>query len=371
MPFNHSYMITNRANPMSDWSYEQYPLPPSQLNFFLGAGQYNPNISQFTQSGPTAQPPTQFLTALTAEARAAGQITVVIHGLDNFFDNATQLTMHLGAQLTAQQYSGLVIGFSWPSYGLADSTHYYGSLPYSFPPTATNGTIRDNINGSVQSFFTLVSMLRQIKQSTGVRINFVCHSEGNYMMMLGMRWVSLNQQDPPYISLDEILLVAADINNAALQLPNQEWAGQAHAIADLSSRVTIYSSQQDDVLPFAEGWTDYHNPQYPKRLGLHGPASFVPGPGDLDPKAIGLDCTSVVQPLNPNIPPGVTTHGAYFYIPQVIADMRDTLNGVAANGVKDRVSADAPDGRGFVMTLQAGAEPLRPTGRVLAAPGRG
>ncbi len=57
-----------------------------------------------------------------------------------------------GQNMALQSYRGLLIGFNWPSYGSADNIIYNGNLPYSFPPTAESGTIRDNIHGITTSF---------------------------------------------------------------------------------------------------------------------------------------------------------------------------------------------------------------------------
>jgi hypothetical protein len=63
------------------------------------------------------------------------------------------------------------------------------------------------------------------------------------MMMLAMAAAA-----PPAF-LNQVLLAAADINNGALQLPLLENTGQGLPISNLSNRVTIYYSKNDDVLP--------------------------------------------------------------------------------------------------------------------------
>src|SRR5215467_7759265 len=92
------------------------------------------------------------------------------------------------------------------------ATQLRAPLPYSFPPSTTSGTIRGNINGSVQAFGRILEMLDQLRLKLGVAVNVICHSEGNYMMMLGMHAQPVVQQ----AILNQVLLVAADINNGAL-----------------------------------------------------------------------------------------------------------------------------------------------------------
>jgi esterase/lipase superfamily enzyme len=266
-PFNNSYIITARGLPSSTYYVNIAPLPNDELWFYIAPGQYNPDASNYSPVIPASQtPPQPFLDALTADLKVAiangcPQLTVIIHGLGTLLtDVVTEMTT-LGSGL--QQYAnyfGLVISFDWPSYGELDSMIYYASSPYSFPPTNRFGTVRDNINGTVGAFGNLMTMLRQIRNSLEAQINVICHSEGNYMMMLAMA-AEASGQEPCF---SQVLLAAADINNGALQLPGSlADTGQGLSIATLSNRVPIYYSKNDDVLPYSQSLLkDYHNPSY-------------------------------------------------------------------------------------------------------------
>ena len=54
---------------------------------------------------------------------------------------------------------------------------------------------------------------------------------------------------------------------------------------------------------------------------------------------------------NNKVPPSITVHSGYFYIPQVLQDMSKTLNGVPPANIPYRVSANQPDGRAYVMNV--------------------
>ena len=86
------------------------------------------------------------------------------------------------------------------------------------------------------------------------------------MLMLG---IAVSGQQPV---LNQVLLVAADINNGALQqVGAPPDTGQGLPVSNLSNRVTIYYSKHDDVLPYSQiFFRAYHNPSYPDRLGLGG-----------------------------------------------------------------------------------------------------
>ena len=168
-PFNNSYIITARGLPSSTYYLNVAPLPNNELWFYTAPGQYEPDASKYGPVGPASEaPPQAFLDFLTADLKVAAanncpQLTVILHGLGNLFTDAVTEMTTLGSGL--QQYAdyyGLVISFDWPSYGELDSSIYYSSTPYSFPPTNMSGTVRDNINGTVGAFGNLIAMLRKI-----------------------------------------------------------------------------------------------------------------------------------------------------------------------------------------------------------------
>src|SRR6185369_14921620 len=310
--FSNSYMITNRAYPAQEKGSYIYPAPAGTMFYFLAPGANNSNSIDYKQvnNTPTGPMPSSYQSGLEADIKLAvqngGPVTVYIHGLAYYVSDACRALGTYGHNLAAQGYKGLLIGFSWPSYGDTDSYFYYGSLPYSFPPAAVSGTIRDNIHGSTMSLLNLLSMLVPLCKKNGAKLNLLCHSEGNYMLTLAMYALSGNS-DPSLSALveagrfaDQVLLVAADINNGALDPPKgtPPVSGQGSWIAQYSKEVTVYWSSADSMLGVSDGWTSYHNPSFPKRLGLHGPDSFAIG--GLLPNAVALDCSLVANGSNPH-----------------------------------------------------------------------
>jgi Alpha/beta hydrolase of unknown function (DUF900) len=372
--FTNSYLLSNRAFPREQSRNCIYPSAPGTLFFFMAPGQYNSNANAY-RANPNAATlviPPAFAAALekdlkVASANGCPQLTLYVHGLGNYFTDTCNELGTYGTNLLKQGYKGLVIGFDWPSYGVGDSYFHYGSLPYSFPPTNTSGTIRDNINGSIDSFVRLLSYLAYLCKKNNAKLNFICHSEGNYMLMLGMYQLAF-----PTPFINQSLLLAADINTGALQVKSYSppWSGQLSTLGPYATGTTVYWSSQDDVLPSSDGWTTYHNPSFSKRLGLHGPASFNVNSdkGDqLMSNTYSLDCSLVVNRtvMNKNgVPPSVTVHSGYFYIPQVLQDMAQTLTDVAPSRVVNRKSAGAPDGRAYIMELDSNllTGPITPSG---------
>jgi hypothetical protein len=189
-------------------------------------------------------------------------------------------------------------------------------------------------------------------------VTLICHSEGNYMLMQGMSYL---RDNPPsdWQNINNVLMLAADINDAALQVPDEqnENVGTGAAIAQLSDQVTIYYSITDPELALSTvTYIDYHNPDYPGRLGMEGPFSVEEGA--LEANTYGVDCNWVVNPANilwlkaeEIIPWYVLEHSSYIYIPQILADMTQTMDGTAPCDVANRESLDEPDGQSYEMEV--------------------
>jgi esterase/lipase superfamily enzyme len=355
--FKNSYVITNRLHP---WNtvFDIEPLPGGTMWFFTAPNPYDPEPTDYqaVAPSPSTTAPASFLTALTADLQAQGsapQLTILIHGISTLLSDAIGGLSQMGNGLQQYaSYGGLVIVFDWPSYDEIESGIDYSVLPYSFPPAATSGNIRGNVNGSAAAFRNLLAMIASLQGSLpGLHVNVVCHSEGNYMLMLGMHDLA---QAGGSAGLSQVLMLAADINTGALQLePADAMTGQGLAISRDASRVTVYYNANDTVLAGSElAYEIFHNPEYSGRLGLEGPASYLSGA--LAGNVIGLDCSAVLnrQALRGILPPNILIHSAYFYVPQVLADMAATLNGTAAGQVPNRVDAGAEDGQHYQMQLQ-------------------
>jgi len=235
-------------------------------------------------------------------------------------------------------------------------TYTTAVFPTVFPPAQAQqyGSIRDNIHGSTRSLLHLLNQLAPLCRKHGAQLNLLCHSEGNYMLMLAM--YALSRSSDPALSelaaagrfMDQVIMVAADINNGALEAPqgSPPLEGQGSCIAQYSKTVTVYWSSADDRLSYSDEWKEWHNPSFPLRLGLHGPHSDAGGA--IVPNACGLDCSLVAKQNNPYRPPPITVHESYFYIPQILLDMKQTLSDVSPANVVNRISAG---NQSFRMTL--------------------
>jgi hypothetical protein len=377
-------MITNRAYTTGFFGgFQNTPIDNSGVMFFTMAGQpYDQNASDYTIQNakdnngnyiPSVSMPASFSTALIQDLKQAvvganPQLTIYIHGLGNNWSDAVGEMGDFGSQLqTTAGYAGLVIGFSWPSYNAIESPLLYAT---QWPSTGTAQTIRDNIVNSINAFTNLLVMVRTLtKALPGLNLNIICHSEGNYMLMQGM-----SAQAGQNKLINHVIMLAADIGNAALQLaPANNGNVNGMAIAALANDVSVYSSIYDEDLLYSNvGYLNFHNPKFPLRLGQAGIYSYL-GEGlalPLPANVIGIDCSDVVNDLNiinlaqhgviqltqmPAATKGTYEpyiHGSYRYIPQVLQDMTAVMTGQKP---VDRTAVPNTNGQGFQMNVAASA----------------
>lgn len=360
-----SYMVTNRAEPTSDLG--QAPMTGAEradLWWYLSHNANDDDYRHFAKqsAAPAATPPAAFEEAISQQLQAQSKpsLTVFIHGLDCFWANAVKYTGLLGQHLAQAGYEGLVIGLSWPSNGVDDVFHYSDGYPPTVP--ASSWTVRGNILQSVDSFSSLMSWIAGLvadfqQQGRSLAVNIVSHSEGNFMLMEGAARLGAG-------AVNQVVMLAADINDGAFETPPAGLVGQAAAIANSAQRVTIYSSTNDPVLqdsihyytkclPWPPvGTGAFHNPSYPQRLGLSGPNY----PASQQANAIGVDCSAVVNDQTVLrlpagvVPPNTSLHVVYFYIPQVLQDIAQTLLGQPAGEIAQRY-ANAPAGSYTMLAL--------------------
>jgi esterase/lipase superfamily enzyme len=320
VPFASSYMVTNRATPFAETRSNIVPAPPGQLSFFTAAGAYQANQVKLRYRTTSAQ---SFIASLRndlgLQAAARKSLAIYIHGLAYLFDSAVTSTAAFGCALAQPQqgfssgYTGLVMGFSWPSYGPVESALFYASNP----PNPPSGTIRDNILGSRESFVSLMQMLADGLQDVPVDISILTHSEGNYMLMVGM--AALAAANPSF-KVQHCLMMAPDISAVSLQT-----AQQGQAIADICQDIAVYYSGTDpDMTVSNYEFVQFHVKDFPTRLGQIGPY-YYSNPTPLNAKVTGLDSSKVTV----DVPGGIeAVHSSYRSLPPVLLDLTQTMLGI-------------------------------------------
>ena len=318
--FKNSYLVTNRADPttiFTDSKTYVVPLPSGELSYYTSGAPYDQDADDYAsvpfESG--------FLTPLqadlqnTAGSNGPADLAIYVHGLAVTFDDAISSTAAFGSALSSPGgYNGLLIGFDWPSYG-----EFVGPLPSYYatsrPPQNTSGTIRDNINGSTQAFVNLMQALLAIRiNNQPLNLNIITHSEGNFMLLLGMMAL---QKANVSSGVNNALMLAADISAAMLQ--QGQWG---NAITTICNQTTVYYSGCDlDVCYSDYEFFAFHDQAYPTRLGLIGPYAYPPATA-IPKTVVGIDCAQVTVDLGSQI----DVHSSYRSLPQVLVDMSTTMN---------------------------------------------
>jgi esterase/lipase superfamily enzyme len=323
--FNNSYFITNRNDPTTIWVDSASVVVPGPLSYYLSNTPYDQTSDDYSPIDWSS-----FLSDLetdlasTVDANGNANLCVYIHGLGNPFDTAITETAAFGSALASPGgFSGLLIGFDWPSYGTAVSAlaSYYASTQINWPVVNTSGTIRDNINGSIDSFVTVIQDLLAIQiNNKPINLSIITHSEGNYMLLMGMLGL---KQAGVASGINNAIMLAADISAAVFH------SGQfGNAITEICNEVTVYYSGADADVNYSDyDFFAYHNQVYPSRLGLIGPFAY-PSATAIPGSVIGIDCSQVTIDL------GLITnvHSSYRSLPQTLADMSSILNATSPTG---------------------------------------
>jgi esterase/lipase superfamily enzyme len=317
--FNNSYLATNRADPttiFTDSKTYVVPLPSGGLSYYLSDTPYDQDSDDYASVSSS-----DFFTPLkvdlqnTAGSNGPASLAVYIHGLAVDFDDAISSTAAFGTALASPGgFNGLTIGFDWPSYGelVGPLPSYYAT---SRPPQNTSGTIRDNINGSTEAFVNLMQALLALRiNNQPLNLNIITHSEGNFMLLLGMMAL---QKANVSSGVNNALMLAADISAAMLQ------QGQlGDAITTICNQTTVYYSGCDPDLCFSDyEFFAFHDQAYPTRLGLIGPYAY-PAADAIPKTVVGIDCAQVTIDLGSQ----ADVHSSYRSLPQVLVDLSTTMN---------------------------------------------
>lgn len=258
-------------------------------------------------------------------------LCLYVHGYNNDFKDAVEEYLELDDNLRAaappaaappDTYSGVQVGFSWPSAGRV--TGY----PHD----------RREAVDSILGLYTLLRSFKNIttQQECIAETAIVAHSMGNYVLEETLAYLADELGAPPGGGLiDQTLMLAADVDNDILQP-----GGLGEAIANFSYRVTSYYSRHDDTLRKSQRLK--HKGK--RRLGRNGPESY---PGLMD-NVVAIDCRNfandaAAQELDTSV------HSSYKRSPRILADMRSTMLGVDREVVPGRQMVEGTDRRGYLL----------------------
>jgi hypothetical protein len=314
----------------------RYPYIVSNRDFTTPAkvGDPYPNIGKELSFWQAAVPPYKQNDYATWRTALLNEITddrvmFFIHGFDNSWTKVTETSdaKHgLAAMLTHfWSYPGLtlppllgpIVIFDWPSTGKLP--HLYPDAQQKGLQTATQFFNNPKLNIDLKR---IMDDIARYKPKT--RINFVCHSMGNYVFAKGAGYLASNS------------VAVAFMNAAAIDNKSFDLYGQSQTQADgiqkcigpaVGTGTLILNTTNDDVLPHApDPWVE---------LGI---TNVAPAKAYYSCKG-GFDLSDIVNKANQDGAESI--HTAYYYIPKVLDLMNGYLNLEFGEADKSAIANDA------------------------------
>ena len=252
-------------------------------------------------------------------------VTLFVHGYKNTWqDEATRYKQICDTFFTGPNSLGECVLYDWPSDG-----EVFDYLP-------DRAHARDCANDLATVLSDLYDWLVDRQQETQVaaqkardqgmgqtnqtgcraKTSIIAHSMGNYLLQCAMAAVWTRKNQPLLVSLiNQLLMVAADVDNDLFGSGETVDKSDGDAIANLTYRVTALYSGMDPVLGLSAGLKHFGK----RRLGRSGLDHDLP----VSDNVWDVDCSAFFQK---NKASGI--HSAYFGDPDCQKLMRALLQGV-------------------------------------------
>lgn len=243
----------------------------------------------------------------------------LIHGYASDFETA----LLRGAELQDKWGAGRslsVFVFSWPANGSTTPFLDYKSDRHD---AQLSGIAIARAFLKLRGYLIDIGRERHCKQA----IHLCAHSMGNWALRHALQAIREELDDRLPRLLDHVFLMAADEDNDAF-----EHDGKLRLLPDLAKAVHVYFSEDDKALVVSDV-----TKRNPDRLGATGPRVRSSLPRKLDL----VDCrlVDVVPPAQlsaEEIGRYLSQHQYYRLRPEVIADVRQVLDGVQPGEIEGR-----------------------------------
>lgn len=243
-------------------------------------------------------------------------VCLFIHGYNVTWTSAMNTYGNVATRLFDGEDSlGEVISFDWPSKGAL-----LGYLPDRAEARQTGDDLTEVLSllydwMSMKQMQTAVNTDNACKAKTSI----IAHSMGNYALEYAMNAVWTRKNRPLLVSLlQEVLMVAADVDNDIFRSGETVQHGDGEGLANLSYRITALYTGRDNVLGASAGLKHFGK----RRLGRAGIDRTYPVPDNV----WDVDCSTL---LNAAIG-GMEIHSEYFSPSETVVYnlMRAILQGV-------------------------------------------
>jgi esterase/lipase superfamily enzyme len=239
-------------------------------------------------------------------------VTLFVHGYNNSWEDAARMYQKICASLfDGEAGLGLCILFTWPSDGL-----YLGYYPDRKDARESAPDLADVLNAFYDWLLEKESeVVADPKKACRAKCSVIAHSMGNYLLQKAMQYTWSRKNQPLLVALiNQLLMVAADVDNDLFKGGEATDKSDGDAIANLTYRVTALYSGRDSVLGVSAGLKHFGK----RRLGRTGLDRSEPVPDNV----WDVDCSNLIPANAKNV------HSAYFDAAEVLKLMRQLLRGV-------------------------------------------
>lgn len=241
-----------------------------------------------------------------------GNLTLFVHGFNNSWaDAAARYEQICQSLFDGDRSLGICVLFTWPS----------GGLPTDYlPDRGEAGASAPDLADLLCQLYDWMAMKQQqaVKdpaKACRAKTSIIAHSMGAFVLQKAMQTAWTRKNRPLLVSLvNQLLLIAADVDNDLFGSGEQQTGSDGDAIANLCYRVTALYTGRDQVLGMSAGMKHFGK----RRLGRSGLDRSLPLPDNV----WDLDCTALIPPEAGGI------HSAYFEAPKVLAVMDEALRGL-------------------------------------------
>ena len=243
-------------------------------------------------------------------------VCLFIHGFNVSWTGAMNTYGNVASELFDGPGSlGELVSFDWPS---------KGALLGYLPDRAEARKTGDDLTEVLSELYDWMSFKQQqtaknTDDACKAKTSIIAHSMGNYALEYAMNAVWTRKNMPLLVSLlQEVLMVAADVDNDLFRAGESVSHGDGEGLANLSYRITALFTGRDNVLGASAGLKHFGK----RRLGRAGLDRTYPVPDNV----WDIDCSTI---LNPAIG-GIEIHSEYFALGETVCYnlMRAILQGV-------------------------------------------
>jgi esterase/lipase superfamily enzyme len=247
-------------------------------------------------------------------------LALCVHGYNNGFANSIDLYTRLCDSLfSGADGLGICVLFTWPSKG-----QVYDYLADRAGARACANDLADVLSNLYNVLArNQAAAVKDSAKACKAKVSIVAHSMGNFITQMALFHAWKRNNRPLATSLvNQLLMVAADVDNNIFDSGEQVGDGDGEGIANLTYRVTALYSGRDPVLAVSAGLKHF----FKRRLGRSGLDRAAGNGHPATPDNIwDTDCSEFFAKNEGDI------HGAYFKLDQYLTVkklIRDVLRGV-------------------------------------------